>query len=216
MDFLASAIDIFLHLDKHLADIIATYGSGWTYALIFVIIFCETGLVVAPFLPGDSLLFATGAFAASGALDIVPACVTILVAAVLGDATNYFIGGRLGIRVFDNPQSRVFKHEYLERTQAFYDKYGGKTIVIARFVPIVRSFAPFLAGVGKMRYSYFATWNVLGAALWVIVCAVGGYLFGNLPFVREHFSIVVLTIIVVSTLPGIIEIIRVRRARRMR
>jgi membrane-associated protein len=207
VEFVKNLVDIFIHLDKHLSEIIQSYGA-WTYSILFVIIFCETGLVVTPFLPGDSLLFAAGAFAATGSFQLGWLLVILLTAAVLGDAVNYSIGHRLGEEVFERKHSRIFKHEYLERTQKFYERYGGKTIVIARFVPIVRTFAPFLAGVGRMKYLRFAMYNVTGAAGWVFLCVLGGYFFGNLPFVRRNFSYVILAIIFISILPGLIEYIR--------
>jgi membrane-associated protein len=210
VEFLQAAIDLFLHLDDHLANLISQYGV-WTYAILFLVIFCETGLVVTPFLPGDSLLFAAGAFAATGSLNIFILFVLLIIAAILGDAVNYAIGKRLGTKPFDNPKSKIFKREYLDKTHAFYEKYGGKTIIMARFLPIVRTFAPFLAGVGSMTYAKFALYNVTGAILWVLVCAGGGFLFGNLPFVKENFSLVILAIIVISALPAIIEIIKSRR-----
>ena len=210
MDLLHQALDLFLHLDTHLQDVIQTYGT-WTYLLLFVIVFCETGLVVTPVLPGDSLLFAAGTFAGIGSLSISRLWVLLIVAAVLGDAVNYAIGHYMGPKVFTEQGHRFLKREYLDRTHAFYEKYGGKTIIIARFVPIVRTFAPFVAGVGSMTYARFALFNVIGAILWVTVCLAAGYIFGNVPFVREHFTLVVLGIIFVSILPGIIEWMRQRR-----
>lgn len=214
METLKQFVDLFLHLDKHLADIINSYGT-WTYGILFLIIFCETGLVVTPFLPGDSLLFAAGTFAALGSLELWLLILLLIVAAILGDALNYSIGYRIGARLLQNPKSKIFRKEYIDRTHAFYEKYGGKTIVIARFVPIVRTFAPFLAGVGKMNYWHFAMYNVAGAILWVVVCVLAGYYFGNLPFVRNNFSLVILAIIFISILPGIIEYLRYRRAKRL-
>jgi membrane-associated protein len=211
MDALKELIDIFLHLDRHLKPILDTYGA-WTYLLLFAIVFCETGLVVTPFLPGDSLLFAAGAFAATGSLSLVWLLVLLFLAAVLGDTANYWIGHSLGQRLL--AMRRLVKPEHLERTHEFYERYGGKTIVIARFVPIVRTFAPFVAGLGRMSYWRFMSYNVVGGALWVAICTVAGYLFGNLPFVRDNFSLVVLAIIAVSLLPAVYEIWRGRRARR--
>lgn len=201
-------IDLFLHLDVHLNAVISEYGT-WTYLILFVIVFCETGLVITPILPGDSLLFAAGAFAASGSLNLTTMLVLLSVAAVLGDAVNYSVGRYLGPKVL-TPDSRIFKRAYMERTERFYERYGNKTIVLARFVPIVRTFAPFLAGVGKMSYAQFATYNVLGALLWVSACLVSGYFFGNLPVVRDNFSLVVLGIVFVSILPAIVEYARSR------
>jgi len=210
MDLLHQLADLFLHLDTHLQEVIQTYGT-WTYLLLFVIVFCETGLVVTPILPGDSLLFAAGTFAGMGALSFQSLWVLLVVAAVLGDAVNYGIGAYMGPKVFTQEGGRFLKREYLERTHAFYEKYGGKTIIIARFVPIVRTFAPFVAGVGSMTYARFATFNVAGAVLWVTACLAAGYAFGNVPFVREHFTLVVLGIVFVSILPGIFEYLRHRR-----
>jgi len=202
-------INLFLHLDTHLATVIQTYG-GWTYFLLFVIIFCETGLVVTPILPGDSLLFAAGAFAAMGSLNFSWLFGLLSVAAVLGDALNYTIGHFMGPKVFAQENSRVFKKEYLDRTHQFYERYGGKTIIIARFVPIVRTFAPFVAGVGKMTYWRFASYNIAGGLLWITVCLVAGYLFGNIPMVKQNFTLVLLAIIFISILPGLIEYLRQR------
>jgi membrane-associated protein len=206
---LSFLVDLFLHLDKHLAEVIQAYGP-WTYALLFTIVFLETGLVVTPLLPGDSLLFAAGSFAALGALELSLLFVLLAVAAILGDTLNYAIGHFLGPKVFHYERSRFFNPEHLKRTHAFYDKYGGKTIIIARFVPIVRTFAPFVAGIGAMSYPRFLTYNVLGGVLWVAVCLAAGYFFGNLPFVKKNFSVVILAIIFVSVLPAIVEYLRHR------
>jgi len=213
VELIHTAIDVFLHLDKYLARIIETYGT-WTYALLFVVVFCETGLVVTPFLPGDSLLFAAGVFAAKGSLSLPAVFAVLVAAAVLGDAVNYAVGRRIGHRVYEMKDSRVFRKEYIDRTHRFFEKYGGKTIVIARFVPIVRTFAPFLAGVGEMSYPRFAMYNVTGAVLWVLVCVLGGYFFGNLPFVRNNFSVVIIAIVVISVLPAVFEFLRHRREER--
>ncbi len=210
MEFITNFIDLFLHLDTHLNAVIRDYGV-WTYLILFLIIFCETGLVVTPILPGNSLLFAAGTFAASGALDMTWLLVILIVAAVLGDAVNYAIGHFMGPKVFAQEDSRIFKKEYLDRTHQFYEKYGGKTIIIARFVPIVRTFAPFVAGVGSMTYGKFASYNIIGGILWVTVCVFAGYVFGNLPIVKENFTLVILGIIFVSILPGIIEYWRQRQ-----
>ena len=210
MEFIKDFIDLFLHLDTHLQTVIQNYGT-WTYVILFLIIFCETGLVVTPILPGDSLLFAAGAFAATGSLDLVWLLIFLTVAAVLGDAINYAIGHFMGPKVFSQPDSRFLKREYLDRTHQFYEKYGGKTIIIARFVPIVRTFAPFVAGVGSMTYATFASYNVIGGLLWVSVCVLAGYAFGNIPVVQENFTLVILGIIFVSILPGIIEFLRQRQ-----
>lgn len=210
MEFIKDFIDLFLHLDTHLHAVIRDYGM-WTYLILFVIVFCETGLVVTPILPGDSLLFAAGTFAASGALDVTWLFLLLTVAAILGDAINYAVGHFMGPKVFAQEDSRIFKKEYLDRTHQFYEKYGGKTIIIARFVPIVRTFAPFVAGVGSMTYGKFASYNIIGGVLWVAVCVFAGYAFGNLPIVKENFTLVILGIIVVSILPGVIEYLRQRQ-----
>ena len=208
-------IDIFLHLDKHLQPILETYG-GWTYLLLFTIVFCETGLVVTPFLPGDSLLFAAGAFAASGSLSLWVLLATLIAAAILGDTVNYWVGHFLGPRLLAMKlgKRQLIKPEHLAHTHEFYEKYGGKTIIMARFVPIVRTLAPFVAGLGRMSYGRFMSYNVVGGVLWVAICTVAGTLFGNLPFVKDNFSIVVLAIIAVSLLPMVWEILRSRRGRR--
>jgi len=208
MEFLQSVIDIFLHLDTYLDEVIRTYGV-WTYALLFMIIFMETGLVVTPFLPGDSLLFAAGTFAALGSLNVWLLWLLVFVAGVLGDTVNYWIGNKVGPRAFDG-NVRFLKQEYLDRTQRFYDKHGGKTIVLARFVPIVRTFAPFVAGVGTMEYRRFITYNVFGAFLWTALFISLGYFFGNIPFVQENFELVVVGIILVSIVPMVIEFVRGR------
>ena len=200
-------VHLFLHLDEHLSRVIQDYGA-WTYALLFLIVFLETGLVITPILPGDSLLFAAGAFAASGSLNLYFVLVLLFVAAVLGDAVNYMIGFYIGPKALRG--GRWLKKEYLDKTHGFYERYGAKTIVIARFVPIVRTIAPFLAGVGRMNYFQFARFNVLGAGMWVGLCVMGGYLFGNIPFVEKNFSLVVLGIVFVSILPMIVEFIRAR------
>jgi membrane-associated protein len=201
-----------LHLDRHLSVVIQDYGV-WTYLILFVIIFCETGLVVTPFLPGDSLLFAVGTFAATGALDLWGALILLSGAAVLGDAVNYAIGRRVGPRVFSDPGSRFLNREHLARTHDFYERYGAKTIVIARFLPIIRTFAPFVAGIARMTYAKFALYNVTGGVAWIAILTVGGYLFGNIPVVRRNFTLVILAIIVLSVLPGVVEVVRHRRRR---
>ena len=213
MEYVRWFVDLFLHLDKHLAEVIAAYG-GYTYGLLFAIVFLETGLVVTPILPGDSLLFAAGTFAALGSLDVWVVVGLLSVAAILGDTVNYGIGKYLGPKVFHYPKSRFFNPEHLKKTHAFYEKYGGKTIIIARFVPIVRTFAPFVAGIGAMTYGKFLAYNVIGGVLWVAVCVFAGYFFGNLPFVKNNFSLVVLAIIVISILPGVFEFIKHRRETR--
>jgi membrane-associated protein len=209
MDLISFFVDFFMHLDKHLAEVIQAYGS-WTYALLFTIVFLETGLVVTPLLPGDSLLFAAGSFAALGALDLSLLFVLLSVAAILGDTVNYAIGHYLGPKVFHYPKSRFFNPDHLRKTHEFYEKYGGKTIIIARFVPIVRTFAPFVAGIGAMSYARFIAYNVVGGLLWVTVCLGAGFFFGNLPFVKKNFSLVILAIIVVSVMPAVVEYLRHR------
>ena len=209
MELLTSFIDIFLHLDKHLNEVIQNYGT-WTYLILFLIIFCETGLVVTPILPGDSLLFAAGAFAAMGSLDPYLLFVLLTIAAVAGDTLNYGIGHYLGPKVFQRSDSRFLKKEYLDRTHAFYEKHGGKTIIIARFMPIIRTFAPFVAGVGSMTYLRFLVYNVIGGIFWIAIFIFGGYMFGNIPAVKQNFTLVILGIIFVSILPGIIEFMRHR------
>ena len=209
MELIKSLFDLFLHLDKHLNEVIRDYGL-WTYLILFLIIFCETGLVVTPILPGDSLLFAAGALAATegSPLNIGLLYILLSVAAILGDTVNYWIGAKLGPKVFTQEKSRFFKKEHLERTQKFYDKYGGKTIIIARFIPIVRTFAPFVAGIGTMNYLKFIVYNIVGGVLWVTICLFLGYFFGNIPIVKKNFSLVILAIVFISLLPAIIEIIR--------
>jgi membrane-associated protein len=209
MDLVHWFVDFFLHLDRHLAEVIQAYGT-WTYGLLFAIVFLETGLVVTPFLPGDSLLFAAGSFAALGALDVSFLFVLLSAAAVLGDSVNYAIGHFLGPKVFHYERSRFFNPDHLRRTHEFYEKYGGKTIIIARFVPIVRTFAPFVAGIGAMSYPRFLAYNVFGGVLWVSVCLFAGFFFGNLPFVRRNFSLVIIVIIVLSVLPALVEYLRHR------
>jgi membrane-associated protein len=209
MEFLNWLVDFFLHLDRHLAEVIRQYG-GYTYALLFLVIFLETGLVVAPLLPGDSLLFAAGSFAGLGALNPWLLFALLSVAAILGDTVNYAIGAYLGPKVFHFPKSRFFNPEHLRKTHEFYEKYGGKTIIIARFVPIIRTFAPFVAGIGAMSYARFLLYNVAGGILWVGVCVFAGYFFGNLPIVKKNFSLVILGIIVVSIMPAVVEYLRHR------
>ncbi|MBI5886644.1 MAG: DedA family protein [Deltaproteobacteria bacterium] len=210
MEYLKLFIDIVLHLDVHLSAITDHYGL-WTYAILFLIIFCETGLVVAPFLPGDSLLFAVGSLAAIDSLRLDYLLVFLTVAAVLGDTVNYGIGRFMGPRVFAMEDSRVFKREYMDRTRAFYEKYGGKTIIFARFVPIIRTFAPFVAGVGAMKYRRFIFFNVAGGAAWIGILVCAGYFFGALSAVKKNFTMVIFIIIIISITPGIIEYLRHHR-----
>lgn len=203
-------IDFILNVDVHLAELAQAYGI-WLYAILFLIIFAETGLVVTPFLPGDSLLFAVGALAATGVLDPWLSSLLIVSAAFLGDNTNYWTGRLIGPRIFSSNDSLFFKRSHLEKTEDFYNRYGSRTVIIARFIPIVRTFAPFVAGVGRMDYGRFIGFSAIGSLLWVTICLGGGYLFGNLPFVRDNFSVVVLGMIGVSVLPIMIEAIRAHR-----
>lgn len=207
MNFVTFLIDVFLHLDQHLSAIITQYGA-WTYGLMFFVIFMETGFVVTPFLPGDSLIFAAGTFAALGSLNVWLLFILLAVAAVLGDTVNYWIGHFLGDRAYN---IKWIKKEYLDRTHAFFEKHGGKTIFLARFVPIVRTFAPFVAGIGRMPYSYFFSYNVFGGITWVAIFTFAGYFFGNIPFIRDHFSTVIIAIILISLVPMLFEAWRSRR-----
>ncbi len=208
-------VDIVLHLDRHLNDW-ATQLGPWLYVLLFAIVFCETGLVITPFLPGDSLLFAVGALSArpGSPIDPILTSVLLVVAAVLGDAVNYAVGRRVGPRVFSRPKSFFFNTEHLHRAQRFYERYGGKTIILCRFVPIVRTFAPFVAGIGAMSYRRFAAFNVIGALLWVGLLLPAGYLLADLPVVQKRFHLVILVIIGISILPAVVEFVRAWRERR--
>jgi len=208
MDYIKMFIDFVLHMDVFLPAIIQALGI-WTYLVLFLVIFMETGFVVTPFLPGDSLLFAAGAIAALGGLDVIPLWVLVAFAAIAGDTTNYWIGHAVGPRAFSG-SIRFLKKEYLDRTQAFYEKHGGKTILLARFVPIVRTFAPFVAGVGKMRYGYFISYNVFGGIFWTALFTFGGFFVGNLEIVKNNFSLIVIAIILVSILPGVYEVVKAR------
>jgi membrane-associated protein len=210
MEALRKLIDIALHLDRYLKDLVPEYGI-WIYAILFLIVFCETGLVVTPILPGDSLLFAIGALAGAGALNLIGVQCTLLAAAFCGDNTNYWIGYFIGPKLFKG-QSRLLNRKYLDKTHAFYERYGGKTIIIARFVPIVRTFTPFVAGLGRMTYSRFLSFSIAGALLWVILVTLAGYFFGGLEIVKKNFSIVVLLIVFISILPALIEVLRGRRS----
>ena len=209
MELIANFISFFMHLDKHLSLIIQQYGAA-TYIILPLIIFCETGLVVTPFLPGDSLLFAAGTFAALGSFDVFLLYGLLVFAAMAGNTTNYWIGYFAGPRMFQREDVRFLNRKHLERTHRFYEKYGGKTIIIARFVPIVRTFAPFVAGIGRMTYARFISYDIFGGTAWVAVCVFSGYFFGNIPVVRRNFSLVILAIIVVSVTPGVVEFIRRR------
>jgi len=211
MDFVRSVVDFFLHLDEHLNQIVTTYGV-WTHLILFAIVFAETGLVVTPFLPGDSLLFAAGALAALGSLDLWLLVVLLIGAAILGDSVNYWVGAWIGPRAFSG-NVRFLRKDYLERTHAFYEKHGGKTIILARFVPIIRTFAPFVAGVGAMSYPRFIVYNIVGAVLWVGLFVPLGYFFGNMPTVKNNFSLVIFAIIGISVMPIAVEMFRARRSR---
>jgi membrane-associated protein len=210
MEMILKFFDMLLHLDKYIDLLIRDYGM-WTYLIFFIIVFCETGLVVTPFLPGDSLLFVAGTFAALGSLNLTWLLVILSAAAILGDTINYWIGNYIGPKVFQMQNSRVFRKEYLDRTHQFYEKYGPITIVIGRFIPIIRTFAPFLAGVGSMTYGKFLVYNVVGGILWIASFTLGGYFFGNLPFVKKNFTLVIVAIIVISVMPTVIEYMRQRR-----
>ena len=210
MSILHTMIDFILHLDKHLLDIVSTYGT-MTYAILFLIIFAETGLVVTPFLPGDSLLFATGALAAIGSLNIFFVLALLAVAAILGDTVNYWIGHFFGQKIIDNPNIPFINQKHIDKTNEFYAKHGGKTIVLARFVPIVRTFAPFVAGVGKMNYKKFIEYNIIGGVIWVCAFTLAGFFFGNIPAVKENFTIAVFVIILISIVPMIFEVIKAKR-----
>jgi membrane-associated protein len=206
MEIISQLVDFILHLDVHLNEIIKNFGL-WTYLILFVIIFLETGVVITPFLPGDSLLFAAGSFAALGSLNVFVLAITLTLAAIIGDSLNYLIGHYIGPRAFSG-NIRFLKKEYLDRTHEFYERHGGKTIILARFIPIIRTFAPFVAGIGAMDYPHFFFYNVVGAVLWVFLFTFGGYFFGNLPIVKDNFTIVILMIIVISVLPGVFEFAR--------
>ena len=203
-------VDFILHIGDHLQELVKNYGN-WIYAILFAIVFCETGLVVLPFLPGDSMLFAAGTIAAVGDMNLFVLMGLLIVAAILGDFVNFEIGKHFGQKLFSNPNSKIFKQSYLQKTHDYYEKYGGRTIIIARFIPIVRTFAPFVGGMGNMNYAQFARYNIVGAVLWVVSFTTLGYFFGQLPFVKEHFSWIMIAIIVFSVVPMIVEIIRHRK-----
>jgi membrane-associated protein len=209
---IAGVVDLIVHLDRHLTELVASYG-GWVYAILFVIVFCETGLVVTPFLPGDSLLFVAGTIAGAGSLQVHPLALLLIAAAVAGDSLNYAAGRYVGPKVFKYEDSWFFKRAYLEKTHRYFEKYGGRTIVIARFVPIVRTYAPFVAGIGGMDYARFLFFNVAGAITWVVLITYAGYFFGNLPLVKNNLSLVIMGIILISMSPGIIEVLRHRLRR---
>jgi membrane-associated protein len=210
MDF--NPLDLILHLDVYL-DLLVTHYGTWVYAILFLVIFCETGLVVTPFLPGDSLLFIAGAVAAGGGMDPVLLAGLLMAAAILGDSTNYIIGRTAGDKLFSNPNSKIFRRDYLARTHEFYDRHGGKTVTLARFLPIIRTFAPFVAGLGKMHYPRFLGFSVLGSILWVGGLVSLGYFFGNIPFIKKNLTLLVLAIILISLLPMIIGLLRSRMGR---
>lgn len=209
MELLVTLADFILHVDRHLAEIVGQYGM-WTYFLLFCVIFLETGFVVTPFLPGDSLLFAAGALCGARIMDPWIINGLLMAAAILGDNTNYWIGRLAGPAIFEK-DNRLINRKYLDKAHAFYERHGGKTIVIARFLPIIRTFAPFVAGVARMRYHHFLACSVLGGTLWITLFTWAGYFFGNMPFVRKNFSVVIVAIIVISLLPGVIEYLRGRR-----
>jgi membrane-associated protein len=209
MELAAQLLDVLIHLDRYLGVFLHQYGV-WIYLLLFLIVFAETGLVITPFLPGDSLLFVTGTLAATGGLELGWLMAVLCAAAILGDSVNYSIGKYLGPRVFQWDDTRLFKREHLVYTQRFYERHGGKTIVLARFIPVVRTFAPFVAGIGRMAYARFAFYNVFGAVLWVVSLVLAGYYFGNLPLVKQNLTLVILGIIVLSIMPGVIEYLRHR------
>ncbi len=207
MEYLTQFIDLLLHLDKSLSTVIQTYGSS-TYIILFVVILCETGLVVLPFLPGDSLLFVAGAFAAKGDMDIATLLVTLSVAAIVGDSINYEVGRLIGPRLAKREHSRFINKEHLAKTHLFYEKYGAKTIIIARFIPIIRTFAPFVAGLGAMSYKKFIQYNMIGGIAWIASCLFSGYLFGNISLVKQNFTLVVFAIIIISLIPAVVEFIK--------
>lgn len=208
MDLIKDAIDFILHIDRFLGTIIQTYGIA-TYFILFIIIFCETGLVITPLLPGDSLLFVVGTFAAKGAFNLAIIFIVLASAAIIGDTVNYWIGNYFGENVFAN--NRFFKKEHLERTKNFYEKHGGKTIIIARFIPIIRTFAPFVAGIGKMSYFRFISFNIIGGILWVASFLLAGYFFGGIPFIKENLTFVIMAIIIISLIPAVVEFLRQRK-----
>ncbi len=210
MEFLSNIIHLFIHLDDHINTIVAHYGS-WTYLILFLIIFCETGFVITPFLPGDSLLFVVGALAASGPLNIIFVMLLLCIAAILGDSVNYAIGHMLAPKILKNEKIRFIKQEHIERTHQFFEKYGGKTIIFARFIPIIRTFAPFLAGAGSMNYKKFFLYNIVGAILWVTSLTLAGFFFGNLPFVKKNFTLVIYAIIIISLIPAVLEYLRQKK-----
>lgn len=207
MEYLTDFFSVLIHLDKYLATIINQYGT-WTYAMFFIVVFCETGLVFTPFLPGDSLLFAAGTFAAIGSLNVNFLAFILIIAAIAGDSVNYWIGKKFGLKILAKNNNIFIKKEYIYKTHKFYERHGGKTIILARFVPIIRTFAPFVAGIGEMNYSRFLFFNVTGGIAWVFLFIYGGFFFGNIPIIKDNFSLVILLIILTSITPGIIEVVR--------
>ncbi len=210
MEIITQLMDFVIHIDRHLAEIIQNYGT-WAYLILFIIIFCETGLVVTPFLPGDSMLFVVGALCTTGALNINLAILLLIIAAVVGNTLNYFIGKMIGEKIMESRKNRFVKKEYIGKAQAFYDKYGGKAIFLSRFLPILRTFAPFVAGIGKMSFDKFSMYNIAGATAWVLVFMLGGFFFGNIPIVKENLTYVIFGIIFVSLLPAVITGLKVKK-----
>jgi len=213
MEAVTFLIDFVLHIDQHLQVLCADYGL-WVYAILFIIVFCETGLVVTPILPGDSLLFAVGSMAAIGALDVTWVILILVAAAILGDSVNYSVVNFVGPKVFHEEHGRFLNKEYLHRTHAFYEKHGGKTIIIARFLPIIRTFAPFVAGIGSMTYPRFLFFNVFGGVIWVLLFVLAGYWFGNIPVIKKNFSLVIIALVLIPGIPSLVEVIRIQLARR--
>ncbi len=213
MEYIKLVFDFVLHIDQHLQFLCSAYGV-WVYAILFLIVFCETGLVVTPILPGDSLLFAVGSLAAIGALDVRLGIGILVAAAILGDTVNYSVGNYFGPKVFHQEHGRLLNREYLLRTHAFYEKHGGKTIIIARFLPIIRTFAPFVAGIGSMTYPRFLFFNVIGGAMWVLTFVLAGYWFGNMPVIKNNFSLVIIALVLIPGIPSLAEFIRIQLARR--
>jgi membrane-associated protein len=213
MELLTSFIDIVLHLDAHLLALVQEYGV-WVYAILFAIIFAETGLVIAPFLPGDSLLFVIGALCGMGSLELQIAMPLLILAAFMGDNTNYWVGRLLGLRLLNHASQKLIKHEHLEKTHAFYAKHGGKTVIFARFLPIIRTFAPFVAGIGTMNYRLYLMYSIIGGVLWIGSLTLAGYFFGNIPFIKNNLTLMVLGIVFVSFIPAILEFIKHRRRQR--
>jgi membrane-associated protein len=213
MGFIPDVLEFVLHLDKHLFDLCTQYGT-WVYAILFVVVFCETGLVVTPFLPGDSLLFAVGSLAAISALDLPTSIALLMLAAILGDTVNYWIGDYVGPKVFQKEDSRLLNKEYLIRTHLFYEKHGGKTIIIARFLPIIRTFAPFVAGIGSMTYRRFLLFNIVGGVMWVLLFVLAGYFFGSVPIVKNNFSLVIIALILIPGIPAAVEVVRMQLRKR--